>query len=77
MVSEEIRILLKARPFIPFRLHISDQAMHEVIHPDWALLNPAGTMMTVMDDAGYFHWVATAHVTRLSHIGEPQGMSAA
>ena len=76
MPSEEIRLLLKARPFMPFRLHISDQAVHTVIHPDWALLNPAGTMMIVMDDAGYFHWVATTHVTRISQVGEPQGMSA-
>ena len=76
MIAEEIRRLLKRRPFDPFRLHVSDQAVHVVVHSDWALINPAGTMMIVMDEAGYFDWVATAHITRITHVGEPQGMTA-
>jgi hypothetical protein len=76
MIAEEIRRLLNARPFKPFRLHLTDQAVHEVPQTDWALLNPAGTMMVVMDKAGCFDWLSTAHITRITHVGEPQGMAA-
>lgn len=54
MIAEEIRQLLRARPFKPFRLHVTDQAVHTVPHGDWAMRNPAGSMMVVMDDAGFF-----------------------
>ena len=76
MIAEEIRCLLHARPFKPFRLHIADQAVHPVPHGDWALLNPAGTMIVVMDEAGYFDWISAAHITRITHLGEPQGSEA-
>ena len=76
MISEELRRLLQAKPFKPFRLHIADQAVHPVPHSDWAMLNPARTMMVVMDDAGYFDWISTAHITRITHVGDPQGMAA-
>ena len=76
MIAEEIRRLLHGRPFKPFRLHVSDQAIHNVPHTDYALLNPAGTRMVVMDDAGYFDWVSTAHITRITHVGDPQGATA-
>ena len=73
MIAEEIRRLLRAKPFKPFRLHVTDQAVHTVPHGDWAMLNPAGSMMVVMDDAGFFDWISTAHITRITHVGEPQG----
>lgn len=76
MIAEEIRRLLHSRPFKTFRLHIADQAVHTVPHTDYALLNPAGTMMVVMDEAGYFDWISTAHITRITHVGEPQGQEA-
>jgi len=73
MIAEEIRRLLQSRPFKPFRLHLSDQSEHGVPHNDWAMINPAGTMMVVMDEAGYFDWLCTAHITRISNVGGPQG----
>ena len=76
MIAEEIRRLLHSRPFKPFRLHISDQAIHTIPRADFALLNPAGTMMVVMDEAGYFDWISTVHITRITHFGEPQGQAA-
>jgi hypothetical protein len=76
MISEEIRCLLHARPFKPFRLHVSDQAFHNVPHNDYALLNPAGTMMVVMDEAGYFDWIATDHITRITPVSAPEHAAA-
>ena len=76
MIAEELRRLLRVQPFKPFLLHITDQAVHTVPHGDWALLNPAGTMMVVMDEAGYFDWISTQHITRITHIGEAQGHAA-
>jgi hypothetical protein len=50
--------------------------MHTVPHTDYALINPGGSMMAVMDEAGYFDWIATAHITRITHVVEPQGHEA-
>ncbi len=32
--------------------------------------------MLVIDEAGYFDQISTAHITRITHVGEPQGMAA-
>ncbi|MCX6855256.1 MAG: hypothetical protein NTV80_10155 [Verrucomicrobia bacterium] len=76
MIAEEIRNLLHCRPFKPFRLHIAEQAVHTVPRTDYALLNPAGTMMVVMDEAGHFDWISTEHIIRITHVGESQAQAA-
>jgi hypothetical protein len=34
MPPEELRNLIRARPFVPFRLHVTDGRTFEVRHPD-------------------------------------------
>lgn len=65
MIADEIRVMLKTSPFIPFQLHVAEASVHDVPHGDWALINPAGTMMVVMDKDGLFHWISVAHITRI------------
>ena len=38
MRSDELLILLRAQPFEPFALHLSDGARYEIHHPDQLLL---------------------------------------
>lgn len=38
MSSEDLLDLLRAKPFVPFRLYASDGRTHEVRHPDQALV---------------------------------------
>lgn len=65
MIADEIRVMLKSSPFIPFHIHVAEATVYEVPHGDWALINPAGTIMVVMDKNGLFHWIAIAHITRI------------
>ena len=65
MFSEEIRRLLQDRPFVPFEVHVAEVRVLRVPHTDYALLNPQGTAMTIMDERGVFNHVAVAHVTRV------------
>lgn len=39
MNSEAIQELLKRQPFEPFEIHMSNGAVHEVRHPEFALLS--------------------------------------
>ena len=39
MKKEDFDLLLKRRPFTPFRLHFSNGATHDVTHPDSVLLS--------------------------------------
>ena len=68
MEAKRLRQLLKARPFKPFVLHVSELASYQVPHPDWAMLNPQGETMVVMDDDGGFMWMDTKHVTRVTNV---------
>ncbi|MEW6250508.1 MAG: hypothetical protein AB1716_07660 [Planctomycetota bacterium] len=36
MDAEEIRKHLKKQPFVPFRVHLSDDSAYDVPHPDFA-----------------------------------------
>ena len=38
MRSEEIREYLDARPFVPFRVHLSDGSSYQIVHPHQALV---------------------------------------
>ena len=67
MEAKRLRQLLKAQPFKPFVLHVSELASYHVPHPDWAMLNPQGETMVVMDDDGGFMWVDTKHITRVTN----------
>lgn len=64
MEAKRIRQLLKARPFT---VHVSKLASYTVPHPEWAMLNPQGETMGVMDDEGGFMWVDTKHITRITN----------
>jgi hypothetical protein len=47
--------------------------VHTVPHTDYALINPGRSMMVVMDEAGYFDWIATAHNPRPDGCRKLQG----
>jgi len=36
ITAKRIKELLTARPFVPFRVYLSDGSMHEVPHPEFA-----------------------------------------
>ena len=40
MSLDELRAVLRIRPFVPFRLHLTDGRAFDVFHPDCILLSP-------------------------------------
>lgn len=41
MTPEAIQELLKRQPFEPFEVHLSNGTVHEVRHPEFAMLSPS------------------------------------
>jgi hypothetical protein len=77
MFAEEIRALLHNRPFVPFEVYVAETKVLRVPHSDYALINPMGSAMTIMDERGVFNHVNIAHVTLVVPMGQgetaPQG----
>jgi hypothetical protein len=79
MPPDAVLKALRQRPFIPFRLYVSDGALFEVRHPDLVLVAP-GYIIIGMPPAypqpatiERHEVVALQHVTRLEPILVPAG----
>ena len=72
MHPEELFAAVRRRPFMPFRLHVSDGSSHDVRHPDSVLVSRRATVLGVPDDptrpAERLVTVALVHVTRLEEL---------
>ena len=66
MYSETISALLRAHPFVPFTIHISDGTTFKVPHVDFALLTPTGQTFYVAVHGEMVERINVAHVTRVS-----------
>src|SRR5437588_844275 len=71
MRADQIRKLLRARPFHPFRVYVSDGAVYDVAHPEAAwLLGPM--VITHVRPSGFagppgerVAYISLIHVTRV------------
>lgn len=75
MPAEEIRTLLRASPFIPFRLHLTDGRSFEVRHPEMAMITARvvyvsvyGHNATIPDRA---ESIALVHVVSAEPLPQP------
>lgn len=70
MLLSDIRKLLHAKPFVPFRLHLTDGTSVSVPHPDFAWAQPGWVMVvdeTVPENSP--PWVsATCNRVFLMHV---------
>lgn len=79
MHVSEIREHLEQRPFVPFRICVSDGAQFDVPHPDFVLLTKWA--VHVGHDAGdddlpeRVTRVAIGHVTRIEEIDPRPGLA--
>ena len=68
---------LLQKPFMPFRLHVTDGTVYEIRHPDlvWVAPTPGyaviGVASTQPATIERHEVVALAHVTRLEPLGTP------
>jgi hypothetical protein len=67
MTSEQFKTLLQTRPFRPFRIHVADQHVIQVRHPELALLTQGGRTVFVNTEGENVEIVDLLLVTRLSY----------
>jgi hypothetical protein len=51
MPPNELLQMLRTRPFIPFRIHVSDGTIYEVRHPELVVLSLASAVVAFPDPA--------------------------
>jgi hypothetical protein len=65
MKKEDFEVLLRRRPFTPFRLHFSNGATHDVTHPDGVLLSDRVAAIAIGDSI----WmVAMMHIVEVEPL---------
>ncbi len=73
MRPEEFTALLNARPFIPIRIHMSDEKTYEILHPEfvWVLRGrvdiavPADTRTGIVDPVDH---CSLLHIVRVEEL---------
>ncbi len=75
MRRDELIRLLRAQPFRPFRLKLSNGAVHEIRHPDMAIVTPSAIYIGVA--AAGAHTVAAEDIVivALVHVNEVEYLS--
>ena len=77
MPPSELLEALRVRPFVPFRLYISEGATYDIRHPENLLVGLASVTIAVRDDPnGYYHHVETVaarHIIRMVPLVQPVG----
>jgi hypothetical protein len=63
--KDDFELILKKRPFTPFRLHFSNGATHDVTHPDSVLLSERVAAIAVGDSLWF---VAMAHIVEIEPL---------
>ena len=75
MPPNELLDAMRRRPFVPFRLHISEGATYDIRHPENLLVGLASVTIAVRDDPStYYHHieiVAARHIIRMVPLEQP------
>ena len=67
MLTDEMRSLMRAQPFRPFVVHLSDGTTVNIHHHDYAWLLPSGGELHVEDTQGKVHLINTSQISKLSY----------
>ncbi len=78
MTSADVQILLRRRPFVPFRVVTTDGTLYEVRHPDLVMVG-LGSVIIGYPASGHSGVYERADVVSLRHVIrlEPEGEPAA
>ena len=74
ITAKQIRDLLQAEPFKPFRIHMSDGSHHDITHHDMAWVTKNAIEVGInLDTDGFAEYVTRCsilHITKLEDIPE-------
>jgi hypothetical protein len=72
MHPDEVFAAVRRKPFVPFRLHISDGSSFDVLHPDLALVTRRSVILAMSGDPTQIPeraiTIAMVHVTGLEDL---------
>ena len=73
MTPDEIRKLLRAAPFRPFRLNLADSRSFEVPHPEFVAIQPAGRWIVVVapNELGGYEVVNLPLIVSMTVLNDP------
>jgi hypothetical protein len=73
VTPDELRKLLRAAPFRPFRLHLADQRTFDVLHPEFVAIQPAGRWIVVVapSELGGYEVVNLPLIVSMTVMPEP------
>ena len=76
MTVDDLRSLLRAQPFSPFTIHLSDGRSFEIHHPDYLIVPPERSVIVfVFQKGGQWDLVYLRQITSVSGEGVPPSMS--
>jgi len=67
MTADQLKQLLQATPFVPFKVYVTaEEKGYEVPHPDFALLTHGGRVLVVaLTDAEAVHLISSPLISRV------------
>ncbi len=65
-MTDEVRKLLHAEPFVPFVIKTSDGKQYRVKHPDYVAISPKGGRITVYADEETSTTLSALHMVAVS-----------
>ena len=72
--AADVQRLVRTRPFVPFRIHMSDGSMFTVPHTEFALVTHRRVVVAVPSEkdgmAQDMHICAILHITRLEELAD-------
>jgi hypothetical protein len=66
MTAHELQEIFRQLPAGAFTVHVVERTPIEVAHSDFASVSPGGTVVTVWDTEGHFHFIDALSVTRIA-----------
>ena len=61
-MTDEVRKLMNAEPFVPFFVKTSDGKQYRVKHPDYVAISPKGGRVTLYDDEETTTTLSALHI---------------
>lgn len=78
MRPDDLLELVRRQPFAPFRIHITDGSMYDVVHPDQIIVLRSRAVLAVGGSNGVpdrLEHVGLVHVVRLEELPTPGNLA--
>jgi hypothetical protein len=79
MPASELLRMLRIRPFVPFRMHVSEGMVYEIRHPEMVIVMTAAVIVAFPDPsneemANGWELVDLRHIIRVEPISAPAAL---